>query len=78
MTTQEELEITGAQAHLSNVKIDETRGKMSSDQMHYLPVTYSQGWNYIMVLHDCNLNTVLSEPLKYRAESELLRALTAL
>ena len=28
-----------------------------------------------MVLHDCDINTILAETLKYRAESEILRAL---
>ena len=74
----EELEIPGLQYHLTHVKIVETGGKISYGQTVRFPVTYSQGWKYIMVLQYCGSNAILADPLKSCAESELLREITSL
>ena len=64
MMVPEELEIPGAQPHLSHVKIIETSENIYSNQTGHFPVTSSQGCKYIIVLHYYNSNTILWDPLK--------------
>ena len=78
MTAPEELEITCAWAYLDHVKIVDTSGNISSNQMSRFPITSRQGWKYIMVLHDFDRNVILEEPLKSCAESDICWALTSI
>ena len=46
--------------------------------MGRFPITFIWGCKYIMLLLNWDINVILEKPLKYCAESELLRALTVL
>ena len=64
MMATEKLEFPGAWAHLAHVKIVDTIGNISSDQTGRFPITSSLGCKYIAFLHDCNINSILAEPLE--------------
>ena len=68
MTAPEELEITDDRSHIAHVKKIETSGKIYYDQTGRFPIKSSWGWNYTMVLHGCDSNVILVDPLKSRAE----------
>jgi hypothetical protein len=53
--------------------IDTTTGKIYTDQTGRFPVTSSQGNQYILVLYDYDTNSILTEPLKNRTGTEILR-----
>jgi len=52
----------------------EFTGKVSTDQTGRFPHTSSRGSKYLMVLYAYDSNAILSEPIKSRSESELVRA----
>jgi hypothetical protein len=56
----------------------EFTGKVSTDQTGRFPHTSSRGSKYLMVLYAYDSNAILSEPIKSRSESELVRAYTKL
>jgi hypothetical protein len=49
-------------------------GQFFSNQTGQLPVTLSKGNKYIMVVYNYDSAAILAEPIKNRAERELLRA----
>ncbi len=51
----------------------ETQGKIYTDQTGRFPVPSSKGNQYIMVMYDYDTNAILTEPLKNRTGSEILR-----
>jgi hypothetical protein len=48
-------------------------GNICSDQTGRFPVTSSRGNKCIMVVYECHSNSMLTEPLKSRDETELVR-----
>jgi hypothetical protein len=52
--------------------------KLYSDQTGKFPVQSSRGHNYVMVMHECDSNAILSTPLKSRVAGELTKAWTKL
>jgi hypothetical protein len=54
------------------VKTIETTGQIYTDQTGGFPVTSSPGYKYIMVLYDYDSNAILAEPMKSRAEAEMI------
>jgi hypothetical protein len=68
----------GIRANLVYCEALELTGKISTDQTGRFPTTSSRGNKYLMVLYDHDSNAILSEPLKSRSASELVRATTSL
>ena len=52
----------------------EQTGQIYMDQTGHLPVTSSRGNKYIMTLYDYDSNAILTEPIKFRSEAEIIRA----
>ena len=62
---------------MTNV-INVPKGKTFSDQTGKFPCYSSRGYKYIFIMYDYDSNTILSEPIKNRSESELIRVFTKL
>jgi hypothetical protein len=56
----------------------EDTGKIYTDQTGRFPVTSSRGNKYILVLYAFDPNAILTEPLKNRSASEIVRAYSKL
>jgi hypothetical protein len=54
----------------------ENTGRIYTDQTGRFPVRSSQGNNYILVAYDYDSNVIITEPLKNRQGTEILRAYT--
>jgi hypothetical protein len=54
----------------------ENTGRLYTDQTGRFPVRSSRGNNYILVAYDYDSNAILTEPLKNRQGTEILRAYT--
>ena len=68
MTTSE------VRTHWVAAQAIEVQGSTFSDQTGRFPITSSRGHKYIMVLYCYDANAIIAEPIKSRAESELVRA----
>ena len=64
------------QQNMVTVKCMNVSGKLFSDQTGQFPYKSSRGNQYIMVAYNRDSNIILVEPMKSRAEHELLRAMT--
>jgi hypothetical protein len=67
MTSQE-----SERQNLISFKVIELEGKIYTDQTGRFPTTSSLGNKYVLVLFDADTNSILAEPLKSRAQEELL------
>ena len=63
---------------LVTFKIIELEGKVFSDQTGRFPITSSRGNKYIMVMFVEDANAILAEPLKSRAERDIVNAMIKL
>ena len=68
--------MNNVQQNMVTVKCMNVSGKLFSDQTGQFPYKSSRGNQYIMVAYNRDSNIILVEPMKSRAEHELLRAMT--
>ena len=72
---EDQLEMTspkGERENLTTFKVLPLTAKVFSDQIGRFPMTSSLGSKYVLILHDADTNSILAEPLKSRAQEELL------
>jgi hypothetical protein len=60
------------------VKAIEATGQIYTNQTRRFPTTSGRGNKYIMILYDYDSNAILAEPLKSKAEGEMIRAYSKL
>jgi hypothetical protein len=70
-------EANNPKTHLLFAAIIDT-GKIYTDQTGRFPVTSSKGHKYVLILYDFDTSVILTEPLKNRTASEILRAYSTL
>jgi hypothetical protein len=62
------------QTYVDLLDINETTGKIFSDQTGQFPVQSSQGNKYVMIIYDYDSNAILVEAMQSRSEHEMIRA----
>ena len=60
-------------ATVLTMKMIEVSGKVFTDQTRLFPIQSSKGNKYIMVLYNNNTNVILTKPMKYRLQNEMIR-----
>jgi hypothetical protein len=73
MTTNDKV-----QTHMVYVKAIQATGQIFTDQTGKFPITSSRGNKYVMVLYDYDSNSILTEPLKSRSETKMVRGYSKL
>jgi hypothetical protein len=66
------------QTNLVFATIIETTGRIATDLTGRFPVTSSSGYKYMLLIYDYDSNVIIVEPLRSRADTQLIHAYTKL